>query len=395
MKIKQICFIVPNYPTKVDPMYTFVRELVVAISELGIKCSVIAPQSITNYIYKRKRKRQFYWKDIVKKDVAIDVYQPIHFPFLNIKIRGYNLAGHLTSMAVKYAFNRSRMKPDVLYAHFWHSGIIAAEIAQKEDIPVFVASGESQIWVESLYHRDRIDKALKNIDGVICVSRKNLEESIDRELCTRENAIVIPNAVNKDLFYKIDKNEARIKLGFDKNDFIVAYTGAFTHRKGAKRVMDAIANKPDIKAIFIGSGEYKPKGDNVLFCGRLQHDKIVDYLNAADVFVLPTLAEGCCNAIIEAMACGLPIISSDLSFNDDILNDENSIRVDSNSVEEISKAILFLKENPDKRKKMSEASLLLAQELDISKRAEKIIKYIDSINKKARYKKLQISKRGS
>ena len=92
--------------------------------------------------------------------------------------------------------------------------------------------------------------------------------------------------------------------------------------------------------------------------------------------MLPTLAEGCCNAIIEAMACGLPIISSDLQFNDDILNEKNSIRIDSNNIDQIADAIRYLKDNPKVRETMSAASLEKAKELDIKNRAKKIIQFI-------------------
>lgn len=378
MRIKYICFIVPNYPTENDPMYTFVRELVVSISRLGIKCSVIAPQSITNFLFKRKRKRSFKWQDKAKDGVVIDVYQPIHFPFLNINIKGHNIAGSLTSAAIKYAFYRYKLNPNILYAHFWHSGIIAAEISKKNDIPVFVASGESKIWVESLYSRSRIDKAIRRVKGVICVSSKNLEESIGSGLCERESSIVIPNAINNDLFYKKDRDEARRKLELNQDDFIIVFTGAFSHRKGVMRVVEAIEGLDDVKALFIGSGEQNPEGENILFSGRLPHNQVVEYLNASDVFVLPTLAEGCCNAIIEAMACGLPIISSDLPFNDEILNEENSIRIDPNNVEEIREAIALLKDNKKKRLDMGEKSLARANELGIDARAEKIISFIET-----------------
>ncbi len=380
MKLEHICFIVPNYPTAKDPMYTFVRELVVAISNLGIKCSVIAPQSITNFIFKRKRKRPFKWQDHVNNKVAIDIYQPIHFPFLNIHIKGNNIAGELTSLAIKYAFNKYKLKPDILYAHFWHSGVIAAEISKKHHIPVFVASGESKIRVESLYSRHRIDEAIREIKGVICVSGKNLDESINLGLCQKENAIIVPNAINNKLFYKKNKDEVRNILGYEKDEFIVIFVGAFTHRKGILRVMKAMEGL-NARALFIGSGEQKPKGENILFSGPLPHIQLVNYLNAADVFVLPTLAEGCCNAIIEAMACGLPVVSSNLSFNDELLNEKNSIRIDPNDIEEIRKAIIKLKNDPDLRIKMSEKSLEFSKKLIVDMRAIKLINFIeDQVN---------------
>lgn len=97
----------------------------------------------------------------------------------------------------------------------------------------------------------------------------------------------------------------------------------------------------------------------------------------ADVFVLPTLAEGCCNAIIEAMACGLPIISSDLPFNDDILDDACSIRINPKSVNEIANAIQLLCGNPNLQNQMSKASLDKAASLTIENRAKKIVDFMN------------------
>ena len=103
--------------------------------------------------------------------------------------------------------------------------------------------------------------------------------------------------------------------------------------------------------------------------------------NAADVFVLPTQAEGCCNAIIEAMACGLPIISSNLPFNWDVLNDTNSIMINPDNVQEIADSIRELKDNPARREKMKVAALETAATLTIGQRAQNIIQFIDSYTK--------------
>jgi len=70
------------------------------------------------------------------------------------------------------------------------------------------------------------------------------------------------------------------------------------------------------------------------------------------VFVLPTLSEGFSNATIEAMACGLPIITDNGSHMDDVVGDKTAIRVDSESVEEVTLAIKKLKDNPKLREKL-------------------------------------------
>lgn len=107
----------------------------------------------------------------------------------------------------------------------------------------------------------------------------------------------------------------------------MAFVGHFNERKGSLRLSEALKEIKDIKSIFIGRGPEVPDCPGILYCGSVKHNKVPEYLNASDVFVLPTLTEGCCNAIIEAMARGLPIVSSNLTCNDGILNESNSIRI--------------------------------------------------------------------
>src|SRR5690606_11951590 len=134
--------------------------------------------------------------------------------------------------------------------------------------------------------------------------------------------------------------------------------GRFVEVKGANRLSNAIemVGSDKISSIFIGKGDLKPTCEGILYQGTLQYNKIPEYLSAADIFVLPTLAEGCCNAIIEAMACGLPIVSSNRPFNDDILNSTCSIRINPNKEDEIASAIQTLYENKDLRNKLSKGS---------------------------------------
>lgn len=377
MNIKHICFIAEGYPTADDPIFTFVRQLICSIADLGIKCSVIAPQSKTNSLIRSKKKRPFHWIDTSRKNSKIDIYQPSYISFSNIKIFNVSLTHYFWRRAVINVFEKTKINSEVIYGHFWHSGVVAAMIGKKHKLPVFVASGESRIWVRELYRDNTLFRYLDKVNGVICVSSKTMWESIDLNLATKQMITVIPNAIDGSVFYTENKINARKALGFNENNFIVAFTGEFTNRKGVLRLSEALNKIGNIKSIFIGSGDQKPSAENILFCGKLPHDQIVHYLNVADVFVLPTLAEGCCNAIIEAMACGLPIISSDLPFNDDILDEQNSIRIDSNDIDEIADAIRFLRDHSQEREHMAKASLEKAMELDIKNRAQKVIQFIE------------------
>ena len=177
----------------------------------------------------------------------------------------------------------------------------------------------------------------------------------------------------------MDKTECRRELNITDNDFVVAFVGQFVPRKGTLRLNEALKKlgNRQIKAVFIGSGNEDPDYDGIIYKGRVAHDDVPKWLNAADVFVLPTENEGCCNAIIEAMACGLPIISTDASFNYDILNKGNSIMVDCHDIGAIANAIKTMKNNPKRREEMSLNALKTAEGLKIDKRAEKIIEFIN------------------
>jgi glycosyltransferase involved in cell wall biosynthesis len=116
--------------------------------------------------------------------------------------------------------------------------------------------------------------------------------------------IVAPNSVDMSLFYKRDKDTCRKELGIPLDKFVVGFVGGFIERKGDKRLLAAVNEIDDVYVAFAGCGDHAPDGDKVVFCKALEHEQIPIFLNAIDVFCLPTQNEGSCNAIVEAAACG-------------------------------------------------------------------------------------------
>ena len=307
------------------------------------------------------------------------MYHPYYMSFSNLKFFKVGLSSLFFTKAVKKIYNKLG-KQDIIYSHFWDCGIVAANIQkQNENIPIVVANGESQIRVKKMFPQYIIDKSLNKIKAVICVSNKNKKESLELGLIKSfMNVKIIPNGVDSEKFYYYNKKYlARKNLGFDYDCKIGIFVGSFIQRKGIKIIEEAVKNIENVRMIYVGKGKYKPS--EYLFCGSVANDQLIHYLNSADFFVLPTLAEGCCNAIIEAMACGLPIISSDLDFNYDILDKSFSILINPLSVQEVSKAIKLVINDHNLYLQLKKGSLLKSKDLTLKKRGYKIRDLIEEI----------------
>lgn len=375
-----ILIVASDYPNKYRVSFAFVKNLVDAMADRGNHCYVIAPHSVN------REKR--IWRGLetvqMKNGGSVTIARPNHITFSNWKIGNIRLTDIARKFAINRALRQMKFMPDVSYGHFWVCGWELYRYSKRHNIPLFVATGESVI-ADSLNIKRSMKPFFDYVKGVICVSSKNKEESIGLGLTTAEKCLVAPNSINSSLFHQMEKEKIRAELNIPQEAFVVVFVGWFKHVKGPERVAAAINTIKEgdpVYSMFIGSGsEESPNCNNMLFKRYSKHDNIPVYLNAADAFVLPTRHEGCCNAIVEAMACGLPVISSNLPFNWDILNEGNSILVDPDNIEEIAKAIVTLRDDKQKRKQLSEGALRTADGLTIDKRAEIIENFFVSLLK--------------
>ena len=377
-----ICVISDGYPSDNHMEFTFVKELCEAWAKIGHNVSIIAPQSLTKALIRRTDVLPIYTKaSTSESNGIIEVYRPYYFSLGNFG-EAYLNVSKIRNKIIDRTLRNLKLKPDIIYGHFWHSGYSGYKYAKRNNIPIFVATGESSIKF-SIKSKDEQQFA-NDVKGIICVSTKNKNESIQKHLTDGKNCIIIPNAVDRGIFFKYPKELVREELGFNKNDFIVIFVGWFIPRKGPDRVAKAmeLAQDRSIKAIFIGTAKdgvnILPEYSETIFVGQVDHKILPKYLSAADVFVLPTLQEGCCNAIVEAMSCGLPIISSDLDFNYDLLDEKNSILVDPMNIKQISEAIVSLKENKIKLQTMGKESVRKLQINTIENRAKSILKFFST-----------------
>ena len=349
--INRICVFCNGYPTDSQPIYSFIETLLVEFGRKGVSCTVIAPQPIPKNLLHKSYLREKKWIRTVG-EVQIKIYQPYYTSLSKIGSRGLNQQcfEHVAETTFNKLYENGE-RFDIVYGHFWSCGLLAAKIGKAYQIPSFVANGESQIDFKRL-KKNSIYK--ESVLGVISVSSKSKQETMSLGLAKESQITVLPNAIDSDLFYPMDKRAARKELGIDPALFVICFVGGFIERKGSLRVSQALDQLEDVYSFFIGTGKCVPDCKNRLYTGVVPHERIPVFLSAADVFVLPTLNEGCCNAVIEALSCGCPVISSDCAFNFDILDETCSILINPNSVEAIRTAIDKMRNDGQYRGRLAE-----------------------------------------
>lgn len=348
------------------------------MADCGIKVDVVVP---TTYWDKKKGNiKQVLWKQQTENGNEVTVHRPNFFSFGRKKILGFNTMKITTEFYTK-AVEKELKKIDsidVLYAHFLApAGIAVTRLGKKNKIPAFCAFGESGLWAINYLSIKERENVFKSLTGIISVSSENKNVLLDNHIIdVPEKIRVIPNGCNTSLFFPHNKTECRKKIGIPESEFVGIFVGSFINRKGPQRVEKATAEVSGLKMIYVGLGPMKPTGNNILYCGPVQHDDLPIYLSSADFFVLPTIAEGCCNAIVEALACGLPIISSNCMFNLDILNEKNALLIDPYDINAIRDAIITLRDDIDLRRRLANEAEKSGKKLSLENRSKKIIEYV-------------------
>ena len=379
MQVNRMLF-VGIYPNPVDPYRNvFFQNLIFSLADQGVECTVIMPVSVTHY---RKNTRRIPLKTVqtTPQGRTVEVYYPRCVTYSSRKIGGWN-TGKLSERSFQRCAVRTAKRLgktfDCVYGHFFlEGGLAAAAVGRELGIPAFIAYGECDYESEVRNRYGELTaRDVRGLRGLISVSSDNSRELRSLRILDGVPILLAPNAVDPGLFRPMDRDACRERLKMPVKPFVAGFVGGFIPRKGDKRLLEAIGPLEGVYGAFAGSGD-APQGDKVLFCGRLVHEEIPVFLNACDIFVLPTLSEGCCNAVIEAMACGKPVVSSDLPFNDDILNGSNALRIDPRSVDAIREAVRRLRDDEALRRSLSAEALKTASGLTLSARAARIREFI-------------------
>jgi glycosyltransferase involved in cell wall biosynthesis len=270
---------------------------------------------------------------------------------------------------------------DAVYGHFLSpSGTAAVKLGRRIGIPSFVAVGESGFanFTGCAAELSRLREGIEGVGGVISVSRRNTE-FCEREIgVAAKRILTIGNAVDTGQFYPRDRGEMRRKYGLPTDLVLVVFCGAFIERKGPDRVLKAIGGLDGVGGIFVGRGPIKLESNKVVFRGEVDHRLVPELLSAGDIFVLPSREEGSSNVIAEAMACSLPIITSDLPTNRELVGDGAGIFIGADDIEGLRSGVELLAGSETRRREMSEKAVARARDNTLERRVRTIANWMET-----------------
>lgn len=360
---------------------SFVRQFALALSRAGVECTVVAPVSVV-----ASRNWPLDARESSEQDggsSAIRVLRPRYVSFSAKQMPGFNTAlltlRSFTNCAIR-TLRRSGWSPDLVYGHFLYAaGYAAVRLGTLIGKPSVVSVGEGEFWSVQPFGFDRATRDFENASGLLAVS-SFVREGLVRDLAIPEAKIrVFPNGVDLARFRPGNGTEARRRFGISDDRFVIAFVGHFDRKKGLEFLLDGVRGLPGIALLLVGSGHASTDGCPVVFKGTLPHEEVPVALSAADAFVLPTQVEGSCNSVLEAMACGLPIVTSKGRYMDDIVDGDVAVRVDPMDVRAIRDAIVALKNDPARRKSISQACLEKSKQFDINLRARRVTAWLEEL----------------
>lgn len=270
--------------------------------------------------------------------------------------------------------------------------ILAIQWCKQRRIP-YCIEGDGAFSKEGVGYKEKLKRyLLKNAQ--LCFSTGKTHDKYYTDLGVDRKKIVrypFTSIEEKDILAvpmsRAEKMKLRKKLGMQENTIVLS-VGQFIHRKGFDILLEAARGIDREIGIYIVGGEptdeymqLKEKYDlqQVHFVGFKSKPELTDYYKAADIFVLPTREDIWGLVINEAMAYGLPIITTRncAAGIELVQNDLNGYLIESESVEQLIEAVHSISDNDDKLISMGENSLKIIQHYTIENMADLHIKVFE------------------
>jgi glycosyltransferase involved in cell wall biosynthesis len=262
--------------------------------------------------------------------VEVDYYDYPALPFISRPFNGWIAAHALADHVRAFA-------PDLIMSYFLYPDAFAAlQIGKALSIPVIAWGVGSDVHnigdrISAMHTRS----VLREADFLVMVSSDLRERAITMGAAP-ERALTILNGCDLSVFHVADRLDARTKLHIDPWSKAVVYVGRMDLKKGLRELVDSAAmlhpEIPDLQVYLVGEGPDKHAIESLIrsndAAGYVHamppctFNEVAVWMAAADVVTLPSYMEGCPNVVLEALACGRPVVATNVGGIPEIMNND-------------------------------------------------------------------------
>ena len=321
-----------SQPNRGRPIYQLTRALS-SLADVRVFCvDLLYPR------YKFLQQRTFlnpdYDLSYTVPGVKAEYLRYRALPVISRVMNGYNCGRILTPCIRKF-------RPDVIIGYFvYPPGFGAVAAARDLKLPVIVGSLGSDLRGISGFMRLAVTRTMRNATFVVTVSEELRKRAIELGI-PPEKIRTIRNGCDSEIFNPSDRAAARAALHIDSAVELVVFAGRLVPTKGLRELLEAEAillpSRPRLRTVCIGEGVMEKElrqlasrpdlKDHVEFVGDRNPDEVARWLAASNVFCLPSYSEGCPNVVIEALACGRPVVASDVGGIPELMDSRCGILV--------------------------------------------------------------------
>jgi glycosyltransferase involved in cell wall biosynthesis len=247
----------------------------------------------------------------------------VAYPVIPIVTRPFN-----GRVCAKILLPYVRMTRPDLILNYWlyPDGYAAVRIGRELGVPVIVGAIGSDIRRRNDPITVRlVRETMLEADAVITVSEE-LRQLVIGQGVPADKVTAIRNGCDTAVFHPGDRDAAREQVGCDRSSELIVYAGNLLASKGLGELMEAFLElakvRPRLLLAIVGQGPYRETlarrasaagmESRVILPGRCDATGIAQWMRAADVFSLPSYSEGCPNVVVEALACGRPLVATNV-----------------------------------------------------------------------------------
>jgi len=385
----KICIVTPWFPSNVEGEKLrgiFLFRQLKNLKEIGYNSYVIS-------IKRPGVPRQEKIEDISVFRVNAFMFPIIRYPFPNL----YSLT--------KYIYKICRNNEIDILEYYNQDYLTALPIfwTEKLNLPIFVTinglPGMSwkfgNFFVDNigLLHTSFLGKyELEKADGIRLLAN-SLESDLKKLGIFNKEITTIHNGVDINIFKPNLKNNIREELSIPEENIIILYVGRLSRVKGIEYLIESFkrvnSKYKNLTLLIVGDGELRTvckrmcRGyNNIIFTGtRTDINKV---MSSADIFVLPSLSEGCPNAVLEASASGLSVIATKVGAVPELVeNNKTGFVVTPKNVEELREKIQILIDDDELRKEMGrKARKYMEKNFSWKKTANKLDRFYKNVKQK-------------